>query len=379
MPPAQQQQPPSGDNSLAPVWIMVLLFFTAYFLWYFGHQYIVSFVFFFNIAQAKLIHLILGGTTLQQEIYIMQTVHPADIGWDDLVDLTSRVGEYTRYPVIVLLAVMAFFLYRFNVVMKFKRRHSMASLRTQEQANWPSIMPAVKAQNLVDTNVDEGPWAMAMTPMEFARKHQLLRKEDALLDNVSTKDEMTAGIRRGDAKRVFTLQLGPYWDGFERCSPQVRALAAVFMARINRDREAATLILSTLDKTSVAGKPDYAIALPTIKKYENSALVQEIVAQHAYQLTVIAALLEASRDDGVVPSSEFLWLKPVDRRLWYMLNSVGRQTPFAEVGGPFAHWRAEQAIGRRSLAPMIDEAIKALEIAVKEVKLSPKAMKELTP
>lgn len=62
-----------------------------------------------------------------------------------------------------------------------------------------------------------------------------------------------------------------------------------------------------------------------------------------------------------------------------MLNCVGRQTPFVEVAGPFAHWRAEKVMGRRSLVPMIDEAIKALEVAVKEVKLTPKELQELEP
>ena len=90
-------------------------------------------------------------------------------------------------------------------------------------------------------------------------------------------------------------------------------------------------------------------------------------------------IIGGHRDDGVVPCSEFLWLKPLDRRLWYMLNSIGRQTPFAEVGGPFAHWRAEKEMGRRCLVPMIDEAIKALETAVKEIKLTPKEMHELEP
>jgi intracellular multiplication protein IcmP len=151
------------------------------------------------------------------------------------------------------------------------------------------------------------------------------------------------------------------------------------MARMHRDREAATLILTTLDKTYVDGKPDYSVALPTIKKYENTESVQNIIQKHAYQLTVMAELLKASRDDGVVPSAEFLWLKPIDRRLWYMLNSIGRQTPYSEVGGPFAHWRAEQVMGRRSLTPMIDEAIRALEIAIKEILLSPKELRGLTP
>jgi intracellular multiplication protein IcmP len=157
-----------------------------------------------------------------------------------------------------------------------------------------------------------------------------------------------------------------------------QALAAVFMARMNRDRKAASMILESLDKSTVTGKPDYTVAAETLKKYKDTELVQEIVAKHAYVLTVLASLLQASRQDGVVPSAEFLWLKPIDRRLWYMLNCVGRQTPYAEVSGAFAHWRAELAMKRRSLVPMIDEAIRALELAVKEVKLSPKELQGLT-
>lgn len=190
---------------------------------------------------------------------------------------------------------------------------------------------------------------------------------------------MTAGVRRGDAKRVFTLQLGPYWDGFEHCPPHARALAGVFMARMNRDRGSASKILESIDKSYAEGKPDYSMATSIVRKYQNTELIQNIVGRHAYLLTVMASLLQASRDDGVVPSAEFLWLKTVDRRLWYMLNCVGRQTPYAEVAGPFAHWRAERAMHRSSLVPMIDEAIKAIEIAVKEVKLSPKELQELQP
>ncbi|MCH9717653.1 MAG: type IVB secretion system coupling complex protein DotM/IcmP [Gammaproteobacteria bacterium] len=375
----QQSSGGGGDDALAPVWITILLLGTAYLIWYFGHAYIVSAVFFLNALQAKLLLLVFNDAVLQQELRLMQTVDTGAVSWSDMVSITTGVGEYTRYPVIACLAFLAFHLYRSNVILKFKKTHSMNSLKSQEQANWPCIIPAVTEQNLVGLDVNKGVWSMAMTPVEFARKNKLLRKKDALLDNPMPGQEMTAGVRRGDAKRVFTLQLGPYWDGFENCTPQARALAAVFMARMCRDRKAAELILTTLDKTSADGRPDYSVALPTIKKYENTDMVQNIVQRHAYQLTVVAALLIASRDDGVVPSAEFLWLKPVDRRLWYMLNTIGRQTAFSEVGGPFAHLRAEQVMGRRSLAPMIDEAIKALEVAVKEVQLSPKDLQELTP
>lgn len=373
-----QQQNSGGDNSMAPVWITVLLFFTVFLIWKGAHQYIVAFIFKLNIWQAKLVTLFLHDPELEKNVYLMQTIDPSSVDWNRFVSMTGSVGDYIRYPVVAILAILAIFLYQSNVTLRFRKAHNMKTLRAQEQHNWPAIMPIVK-EDLVNQDLNTGPWAMALSPLEFARKYDLLKKDDALLDNPMPGLEMTAGVRRGDAKRVFTLQLGPYFDGFERCSPQAVALAAVFMARMNRDRTSASLILETLDKGCSDGKPDFSVARPILKKYYQSELVQDVISKHAYLLTVMASLLEASRDDGVVPSAEFLWLKPIDRRLWYMLNCVGRQTPYSEVAGPFAHWRAETTMGRRSLVPMIDEAIKALEIAVKEVKLSPKVIQGLKP
>ena len=375
---AQQGQQQSGDTSMTPVWVIAGLFLMFIFLWYAGHKQIVQIIFLFNLLQAKIMSLVVSPPDLNNAIYLMETLDPASVKWDQLMFLTRLVGDYTRYPLIVVLGISAIILYRSDITLKFRKAHDMRTLRAQEQYNWPAIMPVVK-QDLAAVDVNTGPWAMALTPMEFARKYQLLKKDDVLLDNPIPGQEMTAGIRKGDAKRVFTLQLGPYWSDFEHAPPQARALAAVFMARMNRDREAADKILRALDKGYSESKIDYSVANATLKKYQHVENVQEIIAKHAYLLTVMASLLQNSREDGVVPSAEFLWLKPVDRRLWYMLNSVGRQTPFAEVGGPFAHWRAEQVMGRRSLVPMIDEAIRALEIAVKEVKLSPKEMNELEP
>ncbi|MBA2648245.1 MAG: type IVB secretion system coupling complex protein DotM/IcmP [Legionella sp.] len=378
---AQQQQSGGGgssDNSMAPIWITVLLFLTVYLIWYAGHQHIVSVIFAINVLQAKLVNFFISDQSLTNQINLMQTLDPNTVDFNQMLSLTRGVGDFMRYPVVLLMIVLAFILYSSNITLRFRKTHSMKTLRDQEQYNWPAIMPIIK-EDLVSQDVNKGPWAMALTPFEFATKYKLLKKEDVLLDTPIPGQEMTAGIRRGDAKRVFTMQLGPYWDGFERCSPHTYALAAVFLARINRDRDAANNILKALDKSFVTGKPDFSVARPILKKYQHSELVQEILSKHAYTLTIMASLIEGARDDGVVPSAEFLWLKPVDRRLWYMLNCIGRQTPFSEVGGPFAHWRAEKAMGRRSLVPMIDEAIKALEIAIKEIKLKPRQMEDLQP
>ena len=78
---------------------------------------------------------------------------------------------------------------------------------------------------------------------------------------------------------------------------------------------------------------------------------------HAYVGTLMASLLEIARIEGVLATAEFLWLKLVDRRLCYMLNSVGRQATIVEVAGLFAHWRSEKRLER----PLVKEAVTALE------------------
>ncbi len=75
----------------------------------------------------------------------------------------------------------------------------------------------------------------------------------------------------------------------------------------------------------------------------------------------MASLLEIARIEGVLTTAEFLWLKPVDLRLWYMLNSVGRQTAVVEIAGLFAHWRAEKRLERPLRTPMVKGAVTVLE------------------
>lgn len=121
----------------------------------------------------------------------------------------------------------------------------------------------------------------------------------------------------------------------------------------------------------MTGKLDFTGVSEAAMKYANDKAVQKVIGKHAYVLTVMASLLELARNDGVFATSDFLWLKPVDRRLWYMLNTVGRQTAVPEVAGVYAHWITEHKIQRPLLVPMIDEAVKGLEIALNEIVYEP--------
>ena len=252
---AAQQPQQNADSGMGPIWVIVGLFLASYVIWQAGHQHIVKFVFALNILEAKLIQFFIGSAILTSDIGIMENVDPTKVTWDELYMMTNIVGEYLRYPAGIFLAGLAAWLYKSDYTLKYHRAHNMKSLSLQEQHNWTAIMPVVN-EDLVSQDINVGPWAMAMTQMEFARKYDLLKKDDILLDKSTSGQEMTGGVRRGDAKRVFTLQLGPYWYGFEHCPHHARALAAAFMARLNRDRDSATKILITLNQGSQLGKMD---------------------------------------------------------------------------------------------------------------------------
>ena len=373
---AQSGQSQNSDDGMAPLWISAFLIITGMSVWYYQHEVIVFFFSKINLWQAKAINLIWPGHPLSNLIQTIENSDLSRVTWNELVEFTTLVGSYTRYFYLTIISILAFFLYQKDISSKFCKVYSMKTLRAQEQENWPSIAPVIK-EDLWKTDISEGPWAMALNPMEFGRKYNLLKKNDLLMEASMPGQEMTAALRKADAKRIFTMQLGPIWKNFNSCQPHVIALAAIFMARLCKDRESANHISKQLSISFAKGKIDYSSAYPILDKHKNSYQVQEIIQKHAYVCTVMASLLEAARDDGVVPSSEFLWLKPVDRRLWYTLNCVGRQTPFVEVAGIFAHWKAEKKMKRPSLTPMIDEAIKALEIAIKEVRLTDKELAEL--
>jgi intracellular multiplication protein IcmP len=372
MPPSPGPQQQSSDNSLAPLWIIIALFVLGWLLWSFFHTQIVAFSLLIKSWEARCIAFFLPSVSyLPAEI---KHLSPSDVAFSQLVDISQTVGNYLRYPIIVLLVVLALIIYFSHISLNFKKVYTMKSLTEAERQNWPQITPVVKL-NLVKEDINQGAWAMALSPMQFAKKYQLLQEEKTVLTMTATapRSQTTVQIRRDVAHHVFTLQLGEYWQGVQRLPQASKALLAIFAARANRDRDGSLKLLLQIAESTKTGRLNFSGMDALWEKHKNNKTVNRIIHSHAYVLTVMASMLDLARKDGVLASADFLWLKPTDRMLWFMLNSVGRQTVFPEVAGPFAHWNVERAMGRRLLSPMLDEAVKGLDVAIKDILYIPDA------
>jgi len=367
---AAPQQPNQSDNSMGIIWIIAAFFIFGGIIWVSFKNQLIHFYFTIKLWEIDLL-----GFFTPRLADVKSTIVTADsnqLTFQDIVKVDEAVGDYLRYPLILIICILAVIVFLSNSTRIFKKIYNMKELAEYERANWPQITP-VTHLNLVKTDIDKGPWAMALTPMQFCKKNNLLQEyrrpqQEGMTHKEWNKIEVM--LKRGEANKLFAVQLGPLWPGINRIPPHVKALFVAFAARLNGDGKGAADLFAHINQSS-GSKLNFSGTEALCKKHYDTKLVQTVVQSHAYLLTVMAEMLEAARTDGVQASADFLWLKPVDRRLWYMLNTVGRQTPFVEVAGPFAHWVAEKEIGRRLIVPMVEEATNALEIALKEIVYKP--------
>ena len=361
------------DNSAGILWGVAAVFATVGVVWFAFKSQIINVYLSMKLYELNFINFLSGFLPINTSSFdrIREVIHyakanPSKLGYSDLLMIGESVGDWYRIAFLLIMLVLAVLVYFSNTTRVYKRIYNMKDLAKLEKENWPQITPVI-GLDLIKTDIDKGPWAMAMTPMQFCKRNKLLQEVRAQRqEGIQHRDRIDVVLKRGEANKLFALQLGPAWQNASKLPTHTKALFAVFAARINSDSKAAAELLAKMSAT--AGKSfDEAAIDALLKKHENTKLVQQISGSHAYVSTVMAAMLLGARDDGVQASADFLWLKPIDRRLWYTLNTVGRQTPFIEVAGIFAHWIAEREAGRKLLVPMVEEATNALELALKEV------------
>ena len=80
-------------------------------------------------------------------------------------------------------------------------------------------------------------------------------------------ENYTATLRRGSAYRLFSLQLGPRWLGPNALPPYLRALFAIFAARINNDKKNAEVLLDQLSSSAGSGTLNFLGVTELLNKY----------------------------------------------------------------------------------------------------------------
>lgn len=378
MPPQQQGSQDPGSSDF--VWLSIIAVVGVILIWYFGHKYITDFIYNVRLYEIRGIQwsiywwnelatkmhapfLHLQANDLKTLAAAIQQ-HKLESNFDTLETVSTQVGNYLRFVIVPVLAFFALYIYLTNVQLKLKTIFDMNRMRKAEKGNWPQITPVLKL-NLVKEDIDLGPWAMAMTPMQFCKKHQLLKEK------TDDRGKPAVDLIPDKAYQVFVTQLGPLWTQVTALPIHARALFAALAACGNHDREAAFELLDHISRSSIDQKLDFTGTDQLLAKYFNSKLVVRVLQRHAYVTTIFLSMMELARTDGVFATSTFLWLKPLDRKLWYVMNTAGRYTSVPEASGPYAHWLAERKWGGPLRTPMMEAAVQAMQEALSEILYEP--------
>lgn len=362
------------DQTANFFWLIVIIAGALIAFWWVDEKYIVGPIFWLRYYELEMIRLLAHGWApvakflhitppnidrLDKLQQFVGSVDPAKVGWQDFAETNAFIGHWTRWPSIVLLLAGAVFMFFRYGTARFRQLYNMKTLRTVGMEVWPQITPVVSL-DLAKIDIDTGPWAMAKPPLNFCRENDLLVV--TIIDN-----KKIWALKHKQAYRLFVLQLGPMWKGLDNLPIHVKALVLVFLARATGKRPLSNKILAQIAASAGSGKLDFTGVSEELIAYRDHRIIKWLEKRHVYMTTLMASMLEIARSDGVLASSEFLWLKPVDRRLWFVLNTVGRRTAVVEVAGIYSHWVAEKKIGRGMKTPIVKGAVDALDETLKNI------------
>ena len=353
--------PKQGEGSELDILLLAGgILFGLWLVYFFFHTEIVRFLFLIKYNELRVLHWFIPDLAMVSQPIQQGYAHPDQVSLSELLSVSDQVGNILKYPFILVSGLLAIVLYFSHPDRLYADFEDMPSLGQKMVKNFPAIQ-VVQGLDLVNTPTDKGPWAMAKTPIEWAMANKLLSRDPA------TQSVIVDRLR---AKLVFSHQLGPRWKGFDFLAPYEKAIFIAFAAFMNYQREEGEAFLEQLASSATQEN------LKTVNlnwtgidalthQYLDTPIVRSVLSQHAYVYTVFAEMLKQARTSGIVANSLYLWLKPIDRRLWYVLNSVGRKAMFVEVGGIFAHWLTESQLRMPISEPMVEAAVNGLEEAVK--------------
>ena len=261
----------------------------------------------------------------------------------------------------------------------------MKSLLKNNAESFPCLRPVVGRGKylLSPKSYDSGLWRIARTPVQFALEQELLLNENGeaftpeqALHNGLADTELPAwGNARLDedkALAAFQAQLGKPFENYTAMTACRRALAAAFLAYADGDKKGCVALLDAVSSSyrekrdratcPVLEQKNFHLNLNRIWERHQSVLSEKSLRIHAaFELPWFMALLCRARKKGVLASSQFLWLRPLDRPLWYALNQCGGRTAWVESLAPWAHYKAEEQAGQALTEPHVALAVTSLK------------------
>lgn len=228
-----------------------------------------------------------------------------------------------------------------------------ALMRFQAQVHSP-IAPIVAIAKDMHKNLDE-------------RFHEPYHPHEAVAKFKLCNSDQT--LNREATEKYFIAQLGT-----RIYRPGLDSTDFIFADRLNNYEKAIFALLAPLAVKIKEGLPDYdklndainysavnATQTPDLRlanklyaEYRAHPKLNNLFRMHHFSTTYLMQLYMLAKRAGKISTSHWVgWLRPNANGLYAALNCAGRQTPFTEASGAFAHWKFELACQKAKRMPIL--------------------------
>jgi len=358
--------------------------------------------FHFRLLELDLLACLKGEFALIKE----QILNLPAVDEKRIEELGLLISDTLRVPVAVVLGLLAAWAFKASPVDGFHRVHTLHSLMKKRGRFWPACIPLLKmpashkrkkshflvkvfnmkgserfenkdtppsseltAGDLLKSAVQLmghqcpflrkrripflSPWRDALTPVEWAQERGLVGKGSS--------------PSLADIENALILDLGSVWRDGDALKEHEQALLVLFLGSGEWNSsvlQSYKLSLSRCWHPKKGFQASRSLKKMIRKSLENSSFRESLASlgqRHGYGGTILmAALVHGRAQKGILPPADFLWLKAVDRPLWYGLHNLGRRTFHVEALALMSHYRTEIKSGKRSAFPLIGRAADAL-------------------
>lgn len=379
---AQPGQQPQGSSAGMGTGFLLLfgmggLFFGA--LWFVKHDFVARIFLLYSYWIVYIPSLIAGVIGWEGAPPLKLSAEIARHSWKlsgvDAATMFSIVNRASVYLLpFISITLMTAWRVHTHVLRNLESMHDYWELMKIQAKTNPCIVPVVRfTEYWREKGIERhSKLFRSLTPDEFALKHGLLKRQaenEVLIDFDKTN-------------KIFIDQLSEKLEG--AVLPEYyKAIAAICMTRIiyrgeegrKKANEMQDYINNSCDpnKTGNGQDADCTSAFdfsPAASLYDdliNHVDILPIKTYFVYKKTFLMRLLNEARSDGKLAPPEFIWLKLIDRDLWYALYGVSKKLiakGYAEGSAPFAqYWGAIAAMSHNQVLsePHMDEAIRGME------------------
>lgn len=270
---------------------------------------------------------------LRSELAELAT-YPANLSFSELWHALNLSGYF--YIIIPILLCIRGVVVSFKTSRaKTRRVITVENLPSIMSTHCPAVIPVLYYGDLMNNNI-EGQESRK-SPVEFVIEHDLVNN---------------GNLDKKRAEALFIKQLGERIDSIHELKIHEKALFCVFAYRTLVDASEYKKAQELLDelnrschKGTWKGKPGYPIFKCINKHFKRFSAhpdVANMLLTHPYPRTLLQSMHIKAIARGKLPSTNFRWLKAMDRPLWYALNGSGRKSACIESGAIFTQRQWEE-------------------------------------